>query len=162
MEAPVPSSETELVNLQDPAAGAPEDVREDEAIPASRCGCGYVAAPPAPFCPRCAGAMASWRLAPFGTVLSYTVLHSPPSGFSAPLSIALVELQGGVKFICHGHPDDRRGLRVGRQVRIEHDNDIYHFAPMTLTERARLIWSRRGETGQKLRSILRTAFRRRS
>ena len=51
---------------------------------------------------------------------------------------------------------------VGRQVRIEHDNDIYHFAPMTLTERARLIWSRRGETGQKLRSILHTAFRRRS
>lgn len=158
----MPISETERAKLEEGAARGPEDLREGEAIPASRCACDYVAAPPAPSCPRCAGAMASYLLPSFGNVLSYTVLHSPPAGFTAPLSIALVELPGGVKFICHGYPDDRRGLRIGRQVRIEHDNDVYYLATMSLAERARLIWSRRGETGQKLRSILRTALRRRS
>jgi uncharacterized OB-fold protein len=162
MEAPLPASETETVIAQEPAPRAPEALGEGEAIPASRCGCGYVAAPPAPFCPRCAGAMASYQLPPFGNVVSYTILHSPPTGFTAPLSIALVELTGGVKFICHGYPDNRRALRIGRQVRIEHDNDVYYFATMSLAARARLIWSRRGETHQKLRSILRTALRRRS
>lgn len=142
-------------------AAAPDDSGEGEPIPASRCNCGYVVAPPAPFCPRCAGPMAATQLPPFGTVLSYTILYSPPAGFSAPLSIALVELPGGVKFFCHGHTGDAREFRVGRQVRIEHVDDIYYFATMSLAERARLLWSRRGETRQKLRSILRTAFRRR-
>jgi len=103
--------------------------------------------------------MAPFQVPPFGTVLSYTILHSPPSGFSAPLSIALVELPGGVKFICHGHSDDRRSLRVGRQVRIEHADDVYYFATMSLAERARLLWSRRGETRHKLRAILRLPVR---
>ena len=146
---------------EEAGAPAPEGLGHEEPIPASRCACGYVAAPPAPFCPRCAGAMAPFQVAPFGTVLSYTILYSPPAGFSAPLSIALVELPGGVKFLCHGHADDRRGLRVGRQVHIEHAEGIYYFATMSLVERARLLWSRRGETRQKLRSILRLPLRRR-
>ena len=144
-----------------PAPPPVEGYEEGEAIPASRCPCGYAAAPPAPFCPRCASPMAPFRVAPFGAVLSYTILHSPPAGFTAPLSIALVELPGGVKFICHGHADDRRGLRVGRHVRIEHTDDVYYFATMSLAERARLLWSRRGETRQKLRAILRLPLRRR-
>jgi hypothetical protein len=103
--------------------------------------------------------MASTHLSPFGIVRSYTILHSPPAGFAAPLSIALVELAGGVKFICHGHAADPRELRVGRQVRIEHVGDIYYFATMSLAERVRLLWSRREETPQKLRSIVRTVLR---
>ncbi len=150
---------TETTQLEDPRAAASEDLSQGEPIPASRCACGYVAAPPAPFCPRCAGPMAPHRLPPFGAVLSYTILHSPPAGFAAPLSIALVELDGGVKFICHGHADDPRGLRVGRRVRIEHADDVYYFATLSLAERARLFWSRRGETRQKLRAILRLPFR---
>ena len=142
-----------------PAPHPVEHHGEGEPIPASRCACGYVAAPPAPFCPRCAGPMAPFQVAPFGEVLSYTILHSPPAGFSAPLSIALVALPGGVKFICHSHADDRRSLRVGRHVRIEHADDVYYFASMSLAERARLLWSRRGETRQKLRSILRLPLR---
>ncbi len=144
-----------------PAPHPVEQRGEGEPIPASRCACGYVAAPPAPFCPRCAGPMTPFQVAPFGAVLSYTILHSPPAGFTAPLSIALVQLSGGVKFICHGHADDRRELRVGRHVRIEHTDDIYYFASMSLAERARLLWSRRGETRQKLRAILRLPLRRR-
>ena len=142
-------------------AGAPEDLTEGEPISASRCHCGYVAAPPAPFCPRCAGPMAATHLQPFGTVVSYTILHSPPAGFAAPLSIALVELAGGVKFLCHGHADTARELKVGQQVRLERLDDVYYFATMSLAERARLLWRRRGETRQKLRSIVRTALRRR-
>ena len=152
---------SESASPQQPPAPSPASGGEYEPISASRCACGYVAAPPAPFCPCCAGAMVPFQIAPFGTVLSYTILFSPPAGFSAPLSIALVELPGGVKFICHGHADDRRGLRVGRHVRIEHADDFYYFATMSTAERARLLWSRRGETSQKLRAILRLPFRRR-
>ena len=148
-----------VTTLPQLAQHPPEAPREGEPIPASQCGCSYVAAPPAPFCPRCAGPMASTHLPPFGTVLSYTILHSPPAGFAAPLSIALVELAGGVKFICHGHAPGPRELRVGRQVRIEHAEEVYYFATMSLPERVRLLWSRRGETPQKLRSIVRIVFR---
>ncbi len=150
----------EAAARQQPAAAA-VDPGESEPIPASRCACGFVAAPPAPFCPRCGGPMAATHLPPFGAVLSYTILHSPPAGFAAPLSIALVELAGGVKFLCHGHADAAQELKVGQQVRIEHVDDVYYFATMSLAERARLLWRRRGETRQKLRSIVRTAFRRR-
>jgi uncharacterized OB-fold protein len=142
-----------------PGAPAPEGTGQEDPIPASQCNCGYVAAPPARFCPRCAAPMAPHHLPPFGTVLSFTVLYSPPAGFAAPLSIALVELPGGVKFLCHGHPDDPRGLRVGRQVRIEHVDDVYYFAAMSLAERARILWRRRGETRQKLATILRLPLR---
>jgi len=151
--------DTKAAPLPQVAGAPPQEQGEGEPISASQCRCGYVAAPPAPFCPRCAGPMASTHLPPFGTVLSYTILHSPPAGFAAPLSIALVELAGRVKFICHGHAEDSQELRVGRQVRIEHAEDIYYFATMSLGERVRLLWSRRGETRQKLRSIVRTAFR---
>ena len=69
-------------------------------IPASRCACGTVTAPPAPHCPECGGPMAPDTRPAVGEILSYTILHSPPAGFAAPLPIALVELAGGVKFLC--------------------------------------------------------------
>ena len=55
-----------------------------------------------------------------GEVVSFTTLHSPPEGFRSPLHIALVELEGGARFVCHGagHARDQdrlaRGHRGGR------------------------------------------------
>ena len=93
-----------------------------------------------------------------GRLISYTILHAPPTGFTAPLPIALVELEGGVKFLCHGQGPEP--LKLGRTVRIEHVDNIYYFSTLSLTERAQLFWRRRGETPAKVRTILRSLFRR--
>jgi len=129
-------------------------------IPASRCACGTVTAPPAPHCPECGGPMTPDTLPAVGEILSYTILHSPPAGFAAPLPIALVELAGSVKFLCHGHGEQVGRYRIGRQVAIEEVDGIYYFSTMTLRERITLFWRRRGEAEEKVRAILRSALRR--
>jgi hypothetical protein len=78
----------------------------------------------------------------YGDVISFTTLHSPPAGFASPLHMALVQLEGGVKFFCHGAAT--RGLKVGSRVAIEAVDHIYYFSMLTLSERARLIWRRGG------------------
>jgi hypothetical protein len=104
--------------------------------------------------------MALDTLPAVGEILSYTILHSPPAGFAAPLPIALVELAGGVKFLCHGHGEQAGRYRIGRQVAIEEVDGIYYFSTMTLRERIALFWRRRGEMEEKMGSILRSVFRR--
>lgn len=129
-------------------------------IPASRCACGAVTAPPEPHCPACGGPTTPEMLPAVGEILSYTILHSPPAGFAAPLPIALVELAGGVRFLCHGHGEQAGRYRIGRQVAIEETDGIYYVSTLTLRERIALFWRRRSETEGKVYSILRTAFRR--
>ncbi|MBI5166990.1 MAG: OB-fold domain-containing protein [candidate division NC10 bacterium] len=126
-------------------------------IPASKCHCGKISAPPAPFCPSCGKPMEECLLPTYGRILSYTVLYSPPEGFSSPLSIALVELEGRAKFLCHG---EEKGLKIGRRVAIERLDEIYYFSTLSLRERAELFWRRRGETQQKLKAIIRSLSRR--
>src|SRR4030095_8576470 len=69
-----------------------------EQIAASRCPvCGFVAAPPARWCPRHPVEMVRTSVIGAGEVVSFTTLHSPPQGFRSPLHIALVELSGGAR-----------------------------------------------------------------
>jgi hypothetical protein len=103
--------------------------------------------------------MAPETLPAVGEILSYTILHSPPAGFTAPLPIALVELAGGVRFLCHGHGAQVGRYRIGRQVAIEEVDGIYYFSTMALRERVALFWRRRGEMHEKMRSILRSTLR---
>ena len=103
--------------------------------------------------------MAPTALPAVGEILSYTILHSPPAGFAAPLPITLVELAGGVRFFCHGHSAQAGRYRIGRQVAIEEVDGIYYVSTLTLWERIALFWRRRGEAEEKIRSILRAAFR---
>jgi hypothetical protein len=130
-----------------------------ERIPASRCGrCGRVCAPPARFCPDDATSMAPAELPGYGEVISFTTLHSPPSGFASPLHMALVELEGGAKFFCHG--SETRGLKVGSQVAIEAVDQIYYFSTLSLGERARLFWRRSGVGSARLAAFARSAAKR--
>ncbi len=114
-----------------------------ETIPASRCGrCGRLCAPPARYCPDDATPMQPASVPGYGEVLSFTTLHSPPAGFASPLHMALVQLEGGVKFFCHG--TETRGLKIGSRVAIEAVDHIYYFEMLTLGERARMLWRRGG------------------
>lgn len=130
-----------------------------EQIPGSRCGrCGRLAAPPARFCPADATPMEPAEFPAYGEVISFTTLHSPPTGFTSPLHMALVELPGGARCFCHG--SGTRGLKVGTQVAIESVDQVYYFSTLSLGERARLFWRRSGERNARLASFARSAAKR--
>lgn len=91
-------------------------------------------------------------------MVSFTTLHSPPEGFSAPLHIALVELSEGARFFCHG--EETRGLKVGARVAVEAVDQIYYFSHLGLAERARLFWSRAGARGERVTAIVKSVIKR--
>ena len=130
-----------------------------ETIAASRCPrCDEMVAPPATFCPRHPVRMVPARLPGVGEVVSFTTLHSPPEGFRSPLHLALVALEGGARFFCHGA--QTRGLRVGSIVAIEAIDDVYYFSHLGALDRARLFWRRAGRAGDRVNAIARSVVKR--
>jgi len=130
-----------------------------ETIAASRCPrCNEMVAPPATYCPRHPVRMVPARLPGVGEVVSFTTLHSPPEGFKSPLNLALVELEGGAKFFCHG--SQTRGLRVGATVAIEAIDDVYYFSHLGALDRARLFWRRAGRAGDRVNAMTRSVVKR--
>ena len=128
-------------------------------IPASTCPrCGAMVAPPAACCPRHPVAMTPALVPGVGEIVSFTTLHSPPEGFRSPLQIALVELEGGARFVCHG--DGKRGVRIGSRVAIEAVGDVYYFSHLGALERARLFWRRAGHAGDRVGAISRSLVKR--
>lgn len=130
-----------------------------EAIAASRCPvCAAIVAPPASFCPRHPVPMEPASVPGVGEIVSFTTLHSPPTGFRAPLHIALVELEGGARFVCHGA--DTRGLKIGSRVAIEAVDSVYYFSHLGALDRARLFWRRAGRAGDRASSLARSLGKR--
>lgn len=130
-----------------------------ETIAASRCPrCGFVTAPPARFCPRHPASMTPVAVAGVGEIVSFTTLHSPPVGFRSPLHIALVALEGGARFVCHGA--QTRGLRIGSRVAIEAIDDVYYFSSLSALDRARLFWRRAGRAGDRVNAMTRSVVKR--
>lgn len=126
-----------------------------EPIEGSRCPrCREVVAPPAAFCPHHPVAMEPATLPAVGEIVSFTTLHSPPEGFRSPLHIALVELDGGARFVCHG--EETRGLKVGSKVAIEALDRVYYFSHLGMLDRARLFWRRAGRAGDRVNAISRS------
>jgi hypothetical protein len=131
-----------------------------EPIPASRCPrCERVCAPPARFCPDDATPMESTTVPAFGEVISFTTLRSPPAGFASPLHMALVQLEQGAKFFCHG--SRTRGLKLGVRVAIEAVDQVFYFSTLSLAERAELFWRRGGTRATtKISAFARSAVKR--
>ena len=130
-----------------------------ETIAASRCPrCDAVVAPPAPYCPRHPVAMIPVGLPGIGEVVSFTTLHSPPEGFRSPLHIALVELEEGARFVCHGA--ETRGLKMGSTVAIEAIDNVYYFAHLGTLDRARIFWRRAGHAGDRVNAIAQSVAKR--
>ena len=130
-----------------------------ETIAASRCPrCSTIVAPPAPYCPHHPVAMLPKSLPGVGEIVTFTTLHSPPEGFRSPLNIALVELDGGARFVCHGA--EVRGLKIGSSVAIEAIDNIYYFSHLGALDRARLFWRRTGRAGDRINAIARSLVKR--
>src|SRR2546429_1310411 len=110
-----------------------------ETIQGSRCpACGLTVAPAAAFCPRDPVQMTPVELEGAGEIVSFTTLYSPPAGFRSPFHIALVLLEGGARFICHGA--ETRGLRIGSRVVIEAVGARHHFSPLRAPDPAPPLW----------------------
>jgi hypothetical protein len=130
-----------------------------EIIAASQCPrCDLVVAPPTTYCPYHPVAMAPTTLPGIGEVVSFTTLHTPPAGFRSPLHIAIVELDGGGRVVCHGA--EVQGLKIGATVAIEAIDNVYYFSHLGAMERARLFWRRAGRAGDRVNAIARSLAKR--
>lgn len=93
-----------------------------------RCGaCGELRYPPAPRCPRCLAAGASWEeVSGSGEVLSYVIFHQPyHPGWRdrIPYNAVLVQLAEGPRVIGNVLPLSRSDLEVGMRVRVVFDDE---------------------------------------
>lgn len=130
-----------------------------ETIPASRCPqCATIVAPPAAYCPRHPVKMTGAELPGVGEVVTFTTLHSAPEGFRSPLHIAIVELEGGARFVCHGA--ETRGIKIGSRVAVEAVDNVYYFSHLGALARARLFWRRTGRAGERVHAIARSVGKR--
>lgn len=76
-------------------------------VPAARCpDCGRVAAPPRPRCPGCGAATEEAALDGAGTLLSWTVLRSPPAGWDPGRVVGVVGLEEGARALALGPAED--------------------------------------------------------
>jgi hypothetical protein len=84
--------------------------------------CGKIHYPPRLICPECKGrAFETVALPLDGKVLTYTVVHVGPSGFSdeTPYALGIIELAGGVRLMSQIVDVDLESLKVGMPVRME-------------------------------------------
>jgi hypothetical protein len=102
--------------------------------------------------------MSPTMVAGAGEIISFTTLHAPPEGFRSPLHIALVALEGGARFVCHGA--ETRGVKIGSWVSIEAVDSVYYFSHLSALARARLFWRRAGRAGDRVTAISRSVVKR--
>lgn len=92
-------------------------------IKGSKCDCGKSVVPQRGLCPVCGKDMQDHEFESKGTVLTFTTLHAPPSGFVGPLRLALVELDDKVKLMC-GIKGELE-LQIGNEVAIVQEDELF-------------------------------------
>lgn len=85
---------------------------------ASRCQeCGARIFPPVEVCPDCmAEDLARFRLAPHGTLYSWSVVHAAPAGWTTPYIAGYVDLPDGVRVFAHIVDADPARLEIDMAV----------------------------------------------
>jgi uncharacterized protein len=83
--------------------------------------CAHVYFPPRPFCPACAARKVSWfKASGKAKLFSYVIHHRPAPGFTAPYSIAVVELAEGPRMMTNivGCPQTPEALQLDMPVEV--------------------------------------------
>src|ERR1700751_3775357 len=83
--------------------------------------CAPVYFPPRPFCPACGGRKVSaFKASGKGKLYSYVIPHPPVPGFTAPYSIAVVELEQGPRMMTNivGCPQTPEALELDMKVEV--------------------------------------------
>lgn len=57
--------------------------------------CGELYYPPRTLCKQCGERTTEFKFSGKGEIVSYTTVHSPPSGFQKPYSLAIIKLEEG-------------------------------------------------------------------
>ena len=84
----------------------------------TRCtACARASFPPRRFCAHCGAGHTEWfTLSGSGTLYSYTTIHAAPSMFPTPYTLAIVDLDEGVRLVTRLL--DEYAPRIGARVRI--------------------------------------------
>jgi len=83
--------------------------------------CDHVYFPPRPFCHGCAERKVSWfKASGKAKLYSYVIHHRPAPGFTAPYSIAVVELEEGPRMMTNivGCPQTPEALQLDMPVEV--------------------------------------------
>lgn len=108
-------------------------------------GCGQISIPPKDKCINCSKHTEQLEISDTGTILTYTILQTPPEGFNAPLVLGLVELELGQvneknqnlkppKLMCQGIILNNE-LKIGLRVNVEKNQNKYFFKKMEKNEK---------------------------
>jgi uncharacterized OB-fold protein len=106
-----------------------------ETLSATQCTCGAVYLPPKKRCIRCRSETVPVELKNTGKLITYTVLNTPPEGFTPPVILGLIELDSSnetsntlnsPKLLCGGKLSSSE-LEMGLPVVIRQENDKYYF-----------------------------------
>lgn len=84
--------------------------------------CNYISFPPRLICPECGNrSMEDYILKDTGKILTYTTIEIGPSEFSdqVPYSVAIIELDDGVRITSQVADSSPDRLKVGGKVRLE-------------------------------------------
>ena len=86
--------------------------------------CRHVYFPPRPFCPKCASREVSiFKASGRATLYSYVINHRPAPGFTAPYTIAVVELAEGPRMMTNivGCPQTPQALQLDMPLEVVFD-----------------------------------------
>lgn len=92
-------------------------------IKGSECECGKKVVPRRMLCPVCGKNMTDSEFGNKGTVLTYTTLYAPPSGFEGPIRFALVDLESKAQLMCTIKGEEE--LKIGDKVLVDKEEDLY-------------------------------------
>jgi uncharacterized OB-fold protein len=105
--------------------------------------CGTLACPPRSICRECLGDSFDWiELKGLGELLTYTIIHFPPSQFQAlsPYAVGIVKLQEGPQLSGMIKNVKLEDLRIGLEVQVDFETALpkewprwprYFFKPRT-------------------------------
>lgn len=93
--------------------------------------CRHVYFPPRPFCPKCASRKVSvFKASGRATLYSYVINHRPAPGFTAPYSIAVVELAEGPRMMTNivGCPQTPEALQLDMPLEVTFEKQTDEIA----------------------------------
>jgi uncharacterized OB-fold protein len=89
--------------------------------------CSKISFPESSMCAECGGVLSELKLSGSGNIVSWSTIHVSPEGFEPPYTVAIVELDEGLR-ICGQLVGDMKNISCGTRVRavfrkiMEHSN----------------------------------------
>jgi hypothetical protein len=97
------------------------DALEEEKLVTTKCeDCGKIDFPPKLICISCYSDRVTWvELPKRGRIYSFAEMNVVPTGFKPPITVAVVELENGIRLFSHLVNASFEELKVGDEVEIE-------------------------------------------